>query len=325
MIRRIVYIWALCVPALLWAGGCGSNQAEPPPGAPTEMPTLSVEMPTDSEVAPAQEDATENNGSETSPAEDTPVTDNSTEEDPTEESSAAAQWGDLFGRFVYDGTVPEPEPINVNRDQEHFANLNLVDESLVVAENGGLANVVVYVRTSGVAVHPDYDKTDDDMIFLDNKGGRFEPHVAGLRLTQKLIVRNPDPVSHNTNITPLGETGINPILAVGGETEHAFGRQQNIPVPVACNVHPWMKAYVLPRANPYFAVSAEDGSFKIAKVPAGAELEIQLWHEKSGYLKNVELADGELQASERGRFTLTLQVGANDLGTIRVDPQIFEK
>ena len=139
------------------------------------MPPLSVEMPTDTEAAPAQDGAVENNPgesnpSENSPGEDTLPTDNSTGDDPTEESSTAAQWGDLFGRFVYDGTVPEPEPINVNRDQEHFGNLNLVDESLVVAEDGGLANVVVYVRTSGVAVHPDFDKTDDDMIFLDNKG-----------------------------------------------------------------------------------------------------------------------------------------------------------
>ena len=330
MIRRIAYTWALLVPALLAAGGCGSNESEPPPGAPAETPPLSVEMPTESEGNPAQDDVTENNPgdnnpSENSPAEDTPATDNSSEDDPTEESSAAAQWGDLFGRFVYDGAPPAPKPINVNKDQQVFGNLNLVDESLVVAEDGGLANVLVFVRTKDVAVHPDYAKTANDDAFLDNKGGRFEPRLSGLRLTQKLVVRNPDPVSHNTNITPLGDTGINPILAPGGKTEHTFGRQQNIPVPIACNVHGWMKAYVLPRGNPYFAVSPKDGSFKIEKVPAGVELEIQLWHEKSGYLNDVALAGGKVQASDRGRFMFTLTPGPNDLGTIKVDPKLFDK
>ena len=43
-----------------------------------------------------------------------------------------------------------------------------------------------------------------------------------------------------------------------------------------------MKAYMLPRENGYFAVSADDGSFEIANLPAGEELEIQVWHESAG-------------------------------------------
>ena len=240
-------------------------------------------------------------------------------------SAMSAEWGDLTGKFVFDGEPPVPAPIEVNRDEQAFGNLGLVDESLLVDPEGGLANVLIYVRTKDVDVHPNFAQNANDQVVLDNKGGRFEPRVLGLRLSQELLVRNPDPVAHNTNISPLGDAGINPLLPPAQQVEHRFNRAQNIPAPVQCNVHPWMKAYVLPRANPYFAVSATDGTFEIEKLPAGTELEFQLWQEKSGYLKDAASENGKLKASERGRFTITLEPGKNDLGDIHVDPKLFDK
>ena len=62
-----------------------------------------------------------------------------------------------------------------------------------------------------------------------------------------------------------------------------------------------MNGYVLSRDDPYVAVSAADGAFQIANVPAGVELEFQLWHEKSGDLKNIALADGWITAARSRR------------------------
>ena len=55
-------------------------------------------------------------------------------------------------------------------------------------------------------------------------------------------------------------------------------------VPLLCNVHAEMSAYVVVFDNPYFAVTAKDGSFKIENVPPGT-YKLKTWHEK---LKSVE-------------------------------------
>jgi len=49
-------------------------------------------------------------------------------------------------------------------------------------------------------------------------------------------------------------------------------------VPVKCNQHPWMKAYVGVLKHPFFAVSGEDGSFTIKGVPPG-KYTVVAWHE----------------------------------------------
>ena len=59
-----------------------------------------------------------------------------------------------------------------------------------------------------------------------------------------------------------------------------FARQE-IMVPVKCNVHPWMRAYIGIVAHPFFAVTGDDGSFTIKGLPPGTYV-IQTWHEKYG-------------------------------------------
>ena len=73
---------------------------------------------------------------------------------------------------------------------------------------------------------------------------------------------------------------------------------------------------LLPREHPYVAVSALDGTFKISKLPAG-ELEFQVWHERVGYLAT--------PSWKRGRLKMTIKPGVNDLGTIELDPALFDK
>ncbi len=47
-----------------------------------------------------------------------------------------------------------------------------------------------------------------------------------------------------------------------------------------CDVHAWMFAWVSVFDHPYFAVSAKDGTFKIANVPPG-KYTIQAAHRKA--------------------------------------------
>jgi len=234
-------------------------------------------------------------------------------------TAMAEGWGSLTGRFVYDGEAPTPAKVELEKpdDIQNFGNANLTDDTLLVGSEGGLANVVVYLRTKKVDVHPSYDNVAAQVMY-DNRGARFVPRILTLWLDkQTVLLGNADPVAHNTNVQPLGDTGINPLLSPNQTFEHTFKRAQNVPVSVGCNIHPWMKGYILPRDNPYATVSAEDGTFTIENLPAG-ELEFQAWQEKAGYL--------EAEDWTKGRFTVTIEDGeTTDLGAITLDPKLFEK
>lgn len=230
---------------------------------------------------------------------------------------AADDWADLTGRFVFDGPPPVAPKLVVNKDTEVCGKHPLVDESLVVGPDGGIANVIVYVRSAKVKTHPDLAKFEPEVV-LDNKNCRFEPHVLPVQLGQTLILRNSDPVGHNSNVQPLGDQGVNPLIAAGTDAKHKFNKKQLLPVPVSCNIHNWMKAYVLPRDNPYTAVSDEKGNFTIKNLPVGEKLEFQVWQEKAGYLE----AKPEWK---KGRFEMTLKKGDNNLGDIKVKPALFQK
>ncbi|HVU87275.1 MAG TPA: hypothetical protein VHD36_08135 [Pirellulales bacterium] len=230
-------------------------------------------------------------------------------------TTANAQWGNLKGKFVYDGKAPEPKKLDTSKEAMCVAH-NLTDESLIVGPDGGIKNVVIFVRTKGVKVNPSLEK-QPDKVEIDNKNCRFEPHILPMLLSQTLVVKNSDPFSHNSNVTEVGGQGANPLIAPGKEATYKYARPQVIPQPVACNIHPWMKAMVLPRDNPYFAVSKDDGTFEIKDLPVG-KLEFQVWQEKAG---NVDT-----KAWPKGRFTMDIKAGdTNDLGTVKLEPKLFNK
>lgn len=226
-------------------------------------------------------------------------------------------WGHLKGRFIYDGPAPAPGRIVMTPP---IANQPLTDESLLVdAETSGIANVVVYLRTKAVAVHPAYQQFSP-AVKLTLAGGRVRPHIASIRLDQRLRIQNLDAVAYNLNLAPLLDKADNPLLPPGNVFERpAFKRSQTIPQPISCNIHPWLKSYILPRDNPYVAITDDrEGRFEIRNLPAG-ELEFQIWHERVGYLA----AKPEWRT---GKFKLTIVSGQTaDLGAVHVDPQLFQR
>ena len=242
-------------------------------------------------------------------------------------ASAGAEWATLTGRIVYGGKPPAPAPIVPTKDESVCGMHKLYDEGLLVNANGGLANAAIVLMTKNVPVNPEYEKTAKDKVVLDNKGCRFEPHVLVVRTSQTLVLKNSDPapVSHNTKIDPFKNAGINPVLPAGGDPlEHKFTEEEGTPVPVGCNIHPWMSAKLIVRKDPYAAVSGTDGKFTIKDLPANTELEFMLWEEKVGYLKNVTFKGGKTDS--KGRFKIKLKPGeTTDLGDIKVDPSMFKK
>jgi len=55
-------------------------------------------------------------------------------------------------------------------------------------------------------------------------------------------------------------------------------------IPVKCNVHAWMHAWIGVVDHPYYAVTGPDGAFALPNVPPG-DYTVAVWHEKLGEQK----------------------------------------
>ncbi len=224
-------------------------------------------------------------------------------------ASTATGWATIKGRFVYDGTPPTMTPYRVNKDQATCTvngKVPLQETLLVDSESKGIANIAIYVRKAS-RVH-DSAQSDDANVVFDQKNCVFLSHVFPITLGQTVSLKNSDSVGHNTNIS--GKNSFNQTIPDNASVDFTPQKEEAVPVTVVCSIHPWMKAYFLPRTNGYVAVSEMDGSFEIANLPAGEELEFQVWHESAAgpgsslVLKTPEAK--ELKWSKKGRFKLTL-------------------
>ncbi len=180
-----------------------------------------------------------------------------------------------------------------------------------------MANAVVFIYTrKPLAVHPDFEAAAKEPALLDNKGCRFEPHVLAVRTGQPLQVGNSDPVGHNTNAAFVLNPTFNQMITTGSPVSMTLTKPEPVPAAVACNIHPWMKGYVVVRDDPYVAISNDKGEFEIKNISVGQH-EFVFWHEGKGNMKNLALKAGK--TDRRGRAKLKIAAGETlDLGEIKV-------
>ena len=230
------------------------------------------------------------------------ATDANSAEDPAQ--AAATGWATIKGKFKIVGSAPsQGPPLAAAKQNPECSKHNVFDESLVV-KGDALIGAVIFARTPKLEVNPDLAEPSGEVV-LDNKNCRFEPHVIFARAGQKISVKNSDPFGHNTKVESVANAGANFSLPADSVTEYSFAKEESLPVKVGCSIHPWMGAWILVRGNPYGAVSDGKGEFTIAKMPAGREIEFQLWQEKLGFLSSAK--SDQVKIDGKGRFKATLE------------------
>ena len=181
--------------------------------------------------------------------------------------------GTISGVVSYNGTAPAAKKIDTTADPACAkANPNLMtDETLVT--DGKLANVFVYIKdgtAEGGKKLTDYTwATPTNAVQLDQKGCHYTPHVLGVQTNQKISITNSDQTQHNIHWIPKQNPEWNQSQANGAPPIEKSFQRAEILVPVKCNQHPWMKAYIGVMRTPFFAVSSTNGAYEIKDVPPG--------------------------------------------------------
>jgi hypothetical protein len=212
------------------------------------------------------------------------------------------------------------------------------DDRIVVDSQKNLKNVLIFLSMKlpaaeeqryGKWIHESYRETESAVLTgaaaFDQEKCRFKSRIFAMRATQTVKILNSDTVGHNTNVKgPLGVASINPTLPGGSDVDYTPGGPAKSPFAVSCSVHPWMSSWMISLDHPYFAVTAADGSFEIKDLPAGVELTFSLWHEKTQWLKNVDVVPADqIKTDKRGKFKMTLSAGQETEIAVDLDASLL--
>ncbi|MEI6236100.1 MAG: hypothetical protein WCT04_23845 [Planctomycetota bacterium] len=223
----------------------------------------------------------------------------------------AADGGSLKGTVKLDGDVPEPKIKEIPADKKAECKCEgkgVADESMVVDKaTKGLKWAIIRImdaKTEGAP--PKADKPFE----IDQKGCTFTPHIVIVPPGTDLEVLNPEKVMHNIHTTPYDSENPAQNFAVATQTTYKAKWLKDADlVEIKCDIHGWMKGFILCHDPRTCAISAADGTFEIKNVPAG-KYKVNIWHESFGNYMKKETIDVEIKAG-----------AATDLGDVKFQPK----
>jgi plastocyanin len=203
-----------------------------------------------------------------------------------------ADAGGITGSVQFAGGDPEVQVVQMAADpyclSEHAGDVEL--QRVLVNENGTLAQIFVYVKEG---LEGKTFPVPSEPARLDQQGCMYHPHVIGVQTGQTLIISNSDDTLHNVNAQPSNNPPFNIGQPMAGmEAEYTFDNAE-IMIPVRCDVHPWMSAFIGVVANPYFTITDSEGNFSLDRLPPG-DYVLEAWSEGLGTQTiNVTVAPNE--------------------------------
>jgi hypothetical protein len=175
------------------------------------------------------------------------------------------------------------------RKDADFCKLKDVPYDAVIVHDGKLQDVLVRLAPS--AVKGEWAAPAEPAV-VEQVDCMYVPRVRGAVQGQTLSVRNGDRTLHNIHSYRNGESWFN-----AAQPRDAANILHELPdepkiVKLTCDVHPWMRAFVVVSPHPFFAVTGPDGAFAIDRVPAGS-YPVEAWHPHYGLkTARVDVADG---------------------------------
>jgi plastocyanin len=186
----------------------------------------------------------------------------------------AADAGTLAGKVTLNGLAPKLANLPVTRDMKVCGN-NKPDESLLLSKSGGVKNAVVWFPDVKLPSDPKPAKEK-----LDQQQCLFLPHVMAAPLGTTVDVVNSDKALHNVR-AQAGEVKLmNYAMPIPGHVVPTKLKKEGI-FKVSCDVHPWMRAWLLVLPTAAYAITDDDGAYKIEGVPPGRH-KLKIWHERLG-------------------------------------------
>lgn len=230
-------------------------------------------------------------------------------------------------KIVVTGNLPQPKEIGGINDS-YCAENPIISDKLLVSGKGELQNFALIFdeEKSKLKVPDAMLKPPAASHVLDNTKCLFQPKVLVARSGQTITVKNSDNTGHNSNFQFLKNPPTNFLIPAGQSKDYVLKPDLVEPtaIPVDCNVHPWMRAFVIVKKHPYVGVSNAEGVIEIGELPVGQGAIFRLWHESTGAIDQIDVDGKTVKIARGNRWELDLKAGVNDLGTITLNSKLFK-
>ena len=185
----------------------------------------------------------------------------------------------VTGVVKFEGAPAKMAPLQMSADSycqsQHQA--PAMDEEVVVGAGGELANVIVFVKNA-----PGNYAAPSTPAVLDQRGCQYIPHVSAVQAGQPVQIKNSDSTLHNVHAMPAVNKQFNEGQPVQGMVStKKFDKVEMTPFRIKCDVHGWMKSFMVVLPHPFHSVSQMNGTFSIGNLPPGTYT-LVAWHEKYG-------------------------------------------
>ena len=186
---------------------------------------------------------------------------------------------DVTGKVTLKGTPPPETPITFTDECTPLHPTQTTTRRYVVGKENGLKDVFVYISKG---CEGKTFPTPTTAVEIDQSKCSYQPYVVGAMVGQKIQFKNSDPILHNIHSQPkvAGNDEFNIPQAKQGQMDEKTFAKPGVMVKIKCDVHPWMFSYVGVCDHPFFAVTDENGNFKISNLPAG-EYTLTAYHLKA--------------------------------------------
>ncbi len=186
----------------------------------------------------------------------------------------------ITGTVNFKGEPPTYRPLSMDADAVCAAKHSgpVYPEAVVKNDNGTLRNVFVYVKSG---LEGKSFAVPQEPVVLDQIGCVYKPHVLGIQARQQLKVVTSDNTTHNIHPIPKVNREWNVSQPPGADPIIRSFARPEVSIPVKCNQHPWMRAYIHVVSHPFYAVSDDQGAFRLEGLPPG-DYELEAVHEEYG-------------------------------------------
>jgi plastocyanin len=197
----------------------------------------------------------------------------------------SARAAEIQGRVVLSGEAPAAKKVPITIDQ-YVCGTEQLTMDLVVSGAREVRNVVVWLENPP----PGAPSAPPTATPMDQKDCVFAPRVVIVPAAGTVEFLNSDRLLHNLHSVSRENPSFNRTQPKGRTIPITFAKPEI--VRVDCDLHSWMRGWVVVAAHPFYALTDAQGRFRLDNVPPGSYT-LRVWHERLGELSRpVTVAEG---------------------------------